>query len=161
MATSQPAPPATRQGPLGPAATVTVIALLVVFLAALVVLGVMRGDKNWDRLIYLLSGLEAVVFAGAGALFGTTVQRAQVVDAKQEAVAALERADASEGDALAGRVLHRGVMERAQERAAARQPFSAGIRAGRPTASAMAGTRTAETDLADLARLARTLFPDR
>jgi hypothetical protein len=149
-------PPA---GNLGRAGAVTAIGLLVAFLAALVVLGVMRGDKDWDRLIYLLSGLEAVVFAGAGALFGTTVQRAQVVEAKQEAVTERQRADSNESEAMAGRALHRGVVEKEAQQQGAAAAASAGppgARAGRPTAGG-----GAPSDVAELAQLARSLFPDR
>ncbi|GAA2753002.1 hypothetical protein [Kitasatospora cinereorecta] len=157
MAIPQQQVPAT----LGRAATITVIGLLAVFIGSLIVLGLMRDDKNWDRLIYLLAGLEAVVFAGAGALFGTTVQRAQVVEAKQELVAERQRADANEGDATAGRALHQGVIAKEAEAAAATRTGQPEIRAGRPTGPAPGSSSGASSDVADLARLARSLFPDR
>jgi len=69
-------------------AVVMAIVLIFVYIAMLAVLTVLRADKEWDRLVYLLTGFEALVFAGASALFGTTVQRGNVTTARADAAAA-------------------------------------------------------------------------
>jgi hypothetical protein len=55
-------------------------------------------EIQWTRLTWLFSSVEAVVFAAAGALFGTSIQR-------QRTEAAEQRADANAQDATAGRTL--------------------------------------------------------
>jgi len=121
-----PAPPAERpapeaaapQGsgagrmPLGRAEQRVAIALIGIFMLFVVALVVMRSDQYWDRLVFLLAGVEALVFAAAGALFGTSVQRTQAVEARQQAVqerqAAAkerERADQFEQQARSGQAL--------------------------------------------------------
>jgi len=42
-------------------------------------------DSVWSRMLVVLSSIEAVAFAAAGALFGTTIQQRRVQDAKDEA----------------------------------------------------------------------------
>ena len=107
----------TTRIPLDPVVKYTCVALIVFFLAALVALGFARGDDHWDRLVFLLTGLEAVVFAGAGAFFGTTVQRGatevarqDAAESKQQAAKERARADGAESHALAGRTLARAVL---------------------------------------------------
>src|SRR5215211_1773227 len=70
-------------------------ALVVLFLVAIVVMYGLRGDQYWDRLLFLFGALEALVFAGAGALFGTTVQRGNVEAARKDAAAARQDAQAA------------------------------------------------------------------
>ncbi|MBO3752613.1 hypothetical protein J5X84_41735 [Streptosporangiaceae bacterium NEAU-GS5] len=123
------------------------IALIVMFIVALIVLGFMRDAEHWDRLVYLLGGFEAVVFAGVGALFGTSVQRANA--AQKEADEAKARADENEKDAKNGAILAAAV----QSHAAAQTGVRLGAReedAGEPEPGS----------LADLAAYARRLFPD-
>jgi len=69
------------------------------YIAFLVVLVSKRGDANWDRLVYLFSGFEAIVFAAAGMVFGTSVQRSQLNAARQEAAVAKEDAARNAQDA--------------------------------------------------------------
>jgi hypothetical protein len=59
------------------------------------------GAEEWARMLVILSSLEAVAFAAAGALFGASIQQRRVQDAKDnvdkvEKVAAdrVERAEA-------------------------------------------------------------------
>ncbi len=77
------------------------ILLIVVFIIALVGMATLRSDHQWDRLIYLFGGLEAVVFAAAGALFGTSVQRGSLVDARKDASDARQEARTARADAEA------------------------------------------------------------
>src|SRR4051794_34020303 len=51
-------------------------ALLIVFLLGKV------GDENWERYVYLLSGVEAIAFAATGWLFGKEVHREQAQTAE-------------------------------------------------------------------------------
>jgi len=75
------------------AATVAVAALLV-FLGFTVFLfsRTDQSDLQWTRAVYLLSGVEAVTFAGIGWLFGREVHRAQAQQAQERAVRAEEQA---------------------------------------------------------------------
>ena len=80
---------------LGPAERALAFALVGLFLVALVVMYRLRDDQYWDRLLFLFGALEALVFAGAGALFGTTVQRGNVEAARQDAQDARQDAQAA------------------------------------------------------------------
>ena len=100
-----PAPsgaPAVVLGRLEKAIAVVLIALFVVFIVVLIFL---RASPQWDRLIFLFGGLEALVFAAAGAFFGTGVQRAHTVQAQQVANQERQRADANESDAVHGQAV--------------------------------------------------------
>ncbi|HET9971010.1 MAG TPA: hypothetical protein VFQ68_22420 [Streptosporangiaceae bacterium] len=180
----KPAAPAV--GP-GRAAMITAIALIVVYIVMLFILMSMRNDKEWDRLVYLLSGFEALVFAGAGALFGTTIQRANVTaarndaadakkeaaDAKQTAQSQSDRAQKAEKDAAAGRFLAAAVTAKADTRASGGSdqllgpdralvdtPRVRGSRPGTDRPAPTAGAAGLDADLAELSALARTILPD-
>ncbi len=148
---------------LGRAAMITAIALIVVYVAMLAFLVTLRADKDWDRLVYLLSGFEALVFAGTGVLFGTTVQRANVTaarsdaaDAKQEVKTERDRAQVAEKDAMAGRTLAAAVQAKARTRASG----PASVRGGRPDEQAAGlGLTGLDADLAELAELASAILP--
>jgi hypothetical protein len=154
---------APAAGGLSRVAVVTAVVLIAVYIAMLAVLAVLRSDKQWDRLVFLLTGFEALVFAGGGALFGTTVQRANVTTAQTDAAQAKlaaqaerTRADEAEQTATAGRALSMAVQNKADVRA--RQ--SAGIRGARPAEqladSVLPGP---DADLEELAALARAMVP--
>ena len=49
-------------------AVIMAIVLIFVYIAMLAVLAVLRADKEWDRLVYLLTGFEALVFAAPRSL---------------------------------------------------------------------------------------------
>ncbi|MDH6125877.1 hypothetical protein [Kitasatospora sp. GP82] len=148
MAVSPPPPPTPPQGQgqgqgLGRTATGVAVGLVVVFVAL------------------LISGLEAIVLAGAGALFGTTVQRGAVADARNEraaaksqAVAERSRADALQRDAQAGQALKAMVIEAADRQTGP----AATAHDGRPGEPVPGGDQTLDTDLARLTTLARKLF---
>jgi hypothetical protein len=124
-----------------------------------------RDDKHWDRLIFLLSGLEAIVFAGAGALFGTSVQRGTVKAAQQDAVAAKAdavnartRADEVQSTAEAGRALYHVVREKAAAAARTAPSRATPGQGGRPREGAAQPT---DPHLAELDAIAQALFRDR
>ena len=70
-----------------------------------------KPDIEWSRLLTVLSSLEAVAFAAAGALFGTTVQKRRVQEAQEQAqkagraTEAEKRSAANEQSAANGRAL--------------------------------------------------------
>jgi hypothetical protein len=150
---------------IGRAAIITAIALIAVYIAMLGFMMTLRADKEWDRLVYLLSGFEALVFAGAGALFGTTIQRANVTaarddaaDAKKTAQAERDRAQLAEKDAAAGRTLAAAIEAKAEARAGGADR----IRGSRPEPeqeAAAAGPAGLDADLLELAVLARKMMP--
>jgi hypothetical protein len=139
---------------------VTAIALLVVFVATIGVLMMLRRDAGWDRLVYLFGGLEAVVFAAAGALFGTTVQRGAVNAARAEAEKAREEVahaqaeakkaaeEATKGEALAHTI-----------KAAGNGPGDTSALGGRPGEDLKPNSHV-DPAVRMLAEVARRLFPD-
>ncbi len=157
--------PARAVPSLGGAAIVTAIVLIAVYIAMLGFLMTLRADKEWDRLVFLLSGFEALVFAGAGALFGTTIQRANVTAARSDAADAREtakterdRAQTAEKDATAGRTLAAAIKAKAEARA----DGSVRIRGSRPEPGQEtgAGLGGLDSDLQELAMIARAIMPD-
>jgi hypothetical protein len=60
-------------------------------------------EQRWLRSTYLLAGIEAIVFASVGWLFGKEVHRAQAESAEQRADESEEKAN--KGEALAQMVL--------------------------------------------------------
>jgi hypothetical protein len=63
------------------------------------------GDPKWSRLVYVYAGVEAIVFAASGAIFGTTVQRSHVEAAEKREYQARKEAASSAMDAELGRTL--------------------------------------------------------
>jgi len=144
---------------------VAALLLIALFVAFLVVLYIQRDDPHWDRAVFLLSGLEAVVFAGAGALFGTSVQRGTVQAARQDAAAA--KADAAKARTLAdqtrsaaeaGRALYHVVREKSAAVAGTGATLAAPGQAGRPKEH---DRQPADPHLAELDAIARALFEGR
>lgn len=83
-----------------PATTMKIaVAVLVIYIAFVITLVAMRGDAQWDRLVYLLSGFEAIVFAAIGWIFGTSVARGAVNEAMTAKAEAKEQAAAARQDA--------------------------------------------------------------
>lgn len=119
------------------------------YLAFVVVMIAVRdsSETTWSRLIFLFGSLQALAFAAAGALWGTSVQ--------QERVAAAEKkADESAGDASNGRAL--AAVIKADARSVVDQP-EVTYRGGSP------GTPGAGNDVGAVRRhadIASELFPD-
>lgn len=112
-------------------------------------------DSDWNRLTYIYGSVEAIVFAAAGAIFGTTVQRSQTVRAEQQADQAGSRADSQQQradehveDAAKGRALAKVVKRAALPESGAGEveSFGGGSGASRPSV--------------DLAAIAEELFPE-
>jgi hypothetical protein len=109
---------------------VALVAALIVIAAwlAMLFLMIVRVDDpeiRWARLGQVLGSIEAVAFAAAGALFGTTVQAKRVQEATARAEGAEERADRAEAtahakadDAAKGRALAEAIKARGAPRGA-------------------------------------------
>jgi hypothetical protein len=157
---------------LGRAERWLAFALVVVFLVALVAMYRLRADQYWDRLLYLFGALEALVFAGAGALFGTTVQRGNVEAARQDAEAARQDAaeaqvstSAAQEEAARHREEARVLAERGAKLADTMRAFAA-TRQQPVTGQAHPGARpedlqpsTPRSEMASLVELANLWFP--
>jgi hypothetical protein len=145
----------------GLAMTIAVITLLL-YVVLVVVLIFLRHDTDWDRLVYLLGGFEAIVFTAAGWVFGTTVQRSKVAAAEgardqaredatnaraSEEVARTER-DAVRTDAERGRALGTIVKAKASSLTTARE-------GSRPE-----DELPVDKDLAEILEVAQRLFPE-
>jgi hypothetical protein len=78
------------------------VALLVGLTVLIVVLMVNAEDaeqSEWDRRVYLLGGVEAIVFTAVGWLFGREVHRNEAKAAKQDAAKSKQDADAARTEA--------------------------------------------------------------
>jgi hypothetical protein len=178
----------TSTGATGGAATMRLgraerglaFALVVLFLAALVVMYGLRGDQYWDRLLYLFGALEALVFAGAGALFGTTVQRGNLEVARKDTEVARQdaneaRQDAAQAQATVAEARQEAARHREEARvlaergtrlADATRVFAASQR--QPARTDRPGARpedlqpaTPPSEMASLVELANLWFPPR
>lgn len=68
------------------------------------------SDIAWTRAVYLLTGVEAIVFAAMGFVFGREVQRGRAEKAEERADVQADRADANLHAAMQGRVLAETVL---------------------------------------------------
>jgi hypothetical protein len=64
-----------------------------------------ESEVDWSRLVYLYEGIEAIVFAAAGVIFGTSIHRAQLDDARKGELEARRLAADVQSDAEVGRGL--------------------------------------------------------
>ena len=127
-----------------------VYALLAGFILFVAVLIFLRDNPNWDRLIYVFSGYEALVFAGAGALWGTELKRREAAAAIAKADETEEKAKSAEQDANAGRALRAQIAAKLESREGETR------RGARPGADPEPSS--AELDLRELNALADKLF---
>lgn len=112
------------------------------------------SEVEWARLLAVLGSLEAVAFAAAGALFGTTIQRRRVEEAKERATKAEDRAAQAEKSSMAN-----------AQAAVNGKALATAIKARRTRSSAQGVERVStghaqEAVTDDLAALAEQLFPD-
>jgi hypothetical protein len=139
------------------AVAVAVIALLA--LAAMIwALWGKADDSNnetaWARWTFLLAGVEAIAFAGAGFLFGREVNRAAVQTAQSQAAEANEsarqQAERAGGAEAAGRTVRNAIE--AKTRA-----VTGGAKTDLLGGEAATGV---SAELRELSELARATFPD-
>ena len=149
-------------------AAVVAVCGLLVFLILVILMFAQRGGSEtaWDRLVYLLTGVEAVAFAGAGWVFGKEVHRGEVARAENQVKTEKQRADQAQEDArdanataqaerLRGARIAQAVeTASAQASAQIRQPTRRG---GETDVSAsIAGANVLDS----VADLARRLYPE-
>ena len=141
---------------LAPAAAALVLVGFIVAIVVMFILARTSNDLEWQRLIYVYSGIEAVVFAAVGWLFGREVNRTQVEGAEQRA---------SESEKAA-----QSATERAADLDARGQAAKAAVKARKGTYAEPAKVRSrgitgdsanaAATDIDELAAFMDALFPD-
>ena len=95
--------------------TIIAAALLIAYLVFIVLQWQQTSQDamSWSRHQELLNGVEALAFAAAGALFGTTVQRQVTNKAEDRAKKAEIQSDNNARDAEKGRALQRAIEVRA------------------------------------------------
>ena len=135
---------------------IAVAVAAVVFWAAtslILLLNTGASEPAWTRMAWVFGSIQAIAFAAAGALFGTTVAREQTQQAEKRADNAEARAGANEKLATAGRALGASLQAEAIVQAQEDQPR------GRPMGESTVGP-SADEAVARHARLARELFGD-
>lgn len=144
-------------------AAVVAVSALLMFLVLVILMFLQRSgsDAAWSRLVYLLTGVEAVAFAGAGWVFGKEVHRGEVQRAEEQVQTEQKRADQAEGDARkANETAHaehlRGarIVQAVETASIQQQPVP---QSGEHEVSARAETRN---PLGSVADLARRLYPE-
>jgi hypothetical protein len=137
----------------GRMSTVTTMTATVLLIAYLIFISLQwqktgQDATSWSRHQELLNGLEALAFAAAGTLFGTTVQRQVTNKAEQQAEIAQVQAENNARDAEKGRALHRAIEARAAQSSRPRDALRGGQ------------VQTADDALAELIQLARQYDKD-
>ena len=145
------------------AAVVAVCALLM-FLVLVILMFLLRSGSEtaWGRLVYLLTGVEAVAFAGAGWLFGKEVHRAEAQRAEEQVQTEQQRSAQAEDDARkandtahAERLRGARIVQAVETANAQQQPVR---QAGEQEVSARGGA--SRNALGSVADLARQLYPE-
>jgi hypothetical protein len=168
-------PPAPSPAVAGRLVPIIAVAVMAIYVAALYLMFRYRADANWDRMVYLVTGYEAIVFVAVGALFGTTVHRASVHaaqtqerQARADARSERERADAAVSRGERGAALVAGVRALRESRPKSQtRPAPprgngerSGMRGGDPAAQGAAGAGPGDTGLDFLIQLCDELFPE-
>jgi hypothetical protein len=114
-----------------------------------------NNETAWARWTFLLAGVEAIAFAGAGFLFGREVNRAAVQTAQSQAAEAnenaLQQAERAGSATAAGRTVRNAIEAKARVALGADGPADF---LGDEAAAVV------PVDLRELIELARTTFPD-
>lgn len=110
------------------------------------------SETEWTRIAWVFGSIQAVAFAAAGALFGTSVQQQNVNNAQQQAASAKKEADQNRDAATKGRAL--GAVMQAD---AAAQP-TAGTEEARRMGVGGASAESADVIRQRHAELSRALF---
>lgn len=160
--TSKDPRPETPQAAFTPQGAVTLAVAVLVLIGYAVFIGYMWGERAttnetaWNRAVFLFTGVETIVFAAVGFLFGKEVHRQQAVNAEDrakdaEADAKDSRAKGAKGEALAAAV--KGLAAGASGHPAA---FKAAAVGG---AASTGSAAEAPHHLTALAAMAAELFP--
>jgi hypothetical protein len=119
-------------------------------------------SETWQRLIYLLEGIEAIAFAAAGYLFGSEVHRKEAADAKKGEQEAQRKEEASNQLSTQSQVKLADTLAKAQALKGSILAKQGGQQTRLQGFSKLSGSQTSElskTDLQELADLANQLFP--
>ena len=118
-------------------------------IVAFMFINVSADEPTWQRYVLLLTGVEAVVFAAVGWLFGKEVHREQADNAEN----ARKTADVDKQQAVAD-----AASAEARGRGLAQAVIAA---AGGPErAQSLAGDSVGDPQMAQLVRQAKALYPD-
>ena len=149
-----PSPAAAAPQRLGLMATVVALFAVALWAAFTVVLllDVGHSELQWTRLTWLFGSVQAIAFAGAGALFGTAVQKDRADKAEQRASCAQADADAQRDDAVRGRALASVLQAEETDADGAESKL-------KPMGAGQSAPVTADVRR-DHARLSRALFGD-
>lgn len=145
-------------------AAVVAVCGLLVFLILVILMFAQRGGSQtaWDRLVYLLTGVEAVAFAGAGWVFGKEVHRGEVQRAENQVKTEKQRADQAQEDARDANKTAQAERLRGARIAQAVQTASAQVRqpARRGGETDVSASIAGANVLDSVADLARRLYPE-
>ncbi len=110
-------------------------------------------ELDWSRLIYLFSGVEAIVFAAAGFLFGREVNRKRAENAEEEKKWADKQKQEAEKQAVEERkkALILGTMVIQEEKTTASMT---------PENAALEGMVSKPASMASIAKSARSMYPE-
>lgn len=153
------------------------VGVLLFFGAVVIVLIVeahSASSSTWERLVYVYAGVEAVVFAAAGALFGSEVQRGRAIAAESRAGDEAVKTDELREElsrtaieAQKGESLREAILSEAAPLLEAREESAAGARAGlgtervgsgAPRESRPGGPAAVDQRIQRLADFARRLY---
>jgi hypothetical protein len=140
----------------GPGVWVAVLVLL--GFAGLVVTMILSAnvtEQTWIRLAWVFSSVEAIAFAAAGAIFGSSVHRERAEKAEERAVK--NEQQAANGRALATQLLVDGTQAPLPTAGAGERPDP--LTGSGPPAGTAAGP-SVDATAARHARAAQALFPD-
>jgi len=135
------------------AGAVTVVALAAFFLTVLALMQrTSTDDLTWTRSVYLLSGIEAVAFAGVGWLFGKEVHRERADNAEKRADASQKAAMQAGEQAATQRSNFNAAQAAVQAKLEARKPATEVFRAaGAPPPGLIDAATLADQDLREIA----------
>ncbi len=110
-------------------------------------------EPDWSRLIYLFSGVEAIVFAAAGFLFGKEVNRKRAENAEEEKKQAENQKEKAQKQTVEERKkgLILGTMMIQEEKTAASMPSEN---------MALEGMASKPGPVASMAKSARSMYPE-
>jgi hypothetical protein len=115
-------------------------------------------EVYWSRLVFLFEGLEAIVFAAAGLIFGTSIHRSQLEQAQDRERNVRQQAEQYKVDAEVGRGLEAAVRTQAATGRSGDTPPPRSERIGSPGAGASFPNVNGDSALASyLVRLADEL----
>ncbi len=118
------------------------------------------SELEWTRGVYLLSGVEAIVFAAAGFLFGREVNRGRAEHAEERAATAeVQRSEAENQRTEAitkGKNLTAVINAKLHKAKGLSDLMMEGTL---KTTGASAAPNVSQTDLEELQRLAQEMFP--